>query len=113
MKKATGKAAAKKAAATKKRIVKPAAEAYLRDFTALEKIIITNLRQLRKEQGLSLSGWAKAMRVGVSYVKGYDASQVFRYVPSIEFIIRVADYCNVSVDWILGRSGGPGSTPKA
>lgn len=58
------------------------------------------LRMLRKEQGLSQP--AIASRMGIS-MRGYQDMELGT-LPRYENLQRIADYYDVSVDWLMGRT---------
>ena len=58
------------------------------------------LKKLRKERGLNQSALAKQLDISVSAYGNYELDQ---RDPSIETLIKLADFYNVSIDYLLGR----------
>ena len=67
-----------------------------------EKIVSIRLKQLREKTGLSQAKLAKVLG-GVSQpvIARYEAGDCF---PSYSVLIKIADYFNVSTDYLLGRT---------
>ena len=70
-----------------------------------EKIIGIRVKQLREKTGLSQAKLAK-MLGGVSQpvIARYEIGDCF---PSYPVLIKIADYFNVSTDYLLGRTDNP------
>ena len=67
-----------------------------------EKIVGIRLKQLREKTGLSQAKLAKALGVvSRSVIAGYETGACF---PSYTVLIKIADYFNVSTDYLLGRT---------
>ena len=68
----------------------------------IEKIIGIRVKQLREKTGLSQAKLAKALG-GVSQpvIARYETGDCF---PSYSVLIKIADYFNVSTDYLLGRT---------
>lgn len=69
------------------------------DFTTFQK----NLRDLIESRGLTVKGLAA--EVNISYVT------ISRYMnghrePELKYVMTLARYFNVSVDWLIGFGGG-------
>lgn len=60
-----------------------------------------NLRQLRSERGLKQKVVAK--RIGVTE-REYGHYETGYRKPKIETLIKLADFYNVSIDYLVGRS---------
>jgi len=60
-----------------------------------------NLKKLRKSQNLTQAKVADDLNVALSTYRGYEnkTSQ-----PSIEMLIKLANYFDVSMDYLLGRT---------
>ena len=58
------------------------------------------IRKLRKERGLSITGLAE--KIGVSYqsLQRYEAG---KREPSIQTLTKLADFFDVTVDYLIGR----------
>lgn len=63
----------------------------------------TNLRELMKEQKVTATALARDLEISRQAVNQYMEGTG---QPNAEKLTRIADYFNVSVDWLLGRSGG-------
>ncbi len=70
-----------------------------------EKIIGIKVKQLREKTGLSQAKFAK-MLGGVSQfvIARYETGE---FCPSYRVLIKIADYFNVSTDYLLGRTDNP------
>ena len=70
-----------------------------------EKIIGIRVKQLREKTGLSQAKLAKVLG-GVSQpvIARYEIGDCF---PSYPVLIKIADYFNVSTDYLLGRTDNP------
>ena len=67
-----------------------------------EKIIGIRVKQLREKTGLSQAKLAKALgEVSQPVIARYEAGDCF---PSYPVLIKIADYFNVSTDYLLGRT---------
>nr|WP_300168799.1 helix-turn-helix transcriptional regulator [uncultured Flavonifractor sp.] len=58
------------------------------------------IRQLRAERGLTQAD--VALEVGLS-TRGYQDLELGR-LPKYETLLRIADFYDVSVDWLMGRT---------
>ena len=58
------------------------------------------VRMLRRE--LHMSQPAVAAEIGISF-RGYQDMELGSY-PRYEKLLRIADYYDVSVDWLMGRT---------
>ncbi len=59
------------------------------------------LKELRKERGLTQTEIAEGIGTGQSNIRRWEVGEV---LPSSEFVIRLADFFEVSADYLLGRS---------
>ena len=59
-----------------------------------------NIRRLRLEHGLSQVAFAKQMNVTKQCVSNWENDNV---LPSVEMLVRIADFFHVSTDLLLGR----------
>ena len=64
------------------------------------KIFCNRLRELRTEKGLSQKEFAKILNTTNSSVCDWECG---RTEPSLETLVKIADYFNVCTDYILGR----------
>ena len=64
------------------------------------------LKQLRKAAGLNQSEIAAMLSVGQRQVSNYESGKDF---PSEKTLIQLADFFNVSLDYLLDRSDDPRS----
>jgi len=62
------------------------------------------LKELRKAKKISQKAVAEAM--GMSE-RNFQALEYGKFNPNYESIIKVADYFDVSADYLLGRSDNP------
>lgn len=73
------------------------------------KSLGSNIRYLRESQNLSQKDLANRLNVGTSTLSQYENNI---RVPSDDIKIKIADYFNVTVDYLLGRSSNPRLTKK-
>ena len=59
-----------------------------------------NIRRLRLNRGLSQVDFAKQMNVTKQCVSNWENDNV---LPSVEMLVRIADFFHVSTDLLLGR----------
>ena len=62
------------------------------------------LKQLRKAKGLSQQRLATDLNTNQNTISRYETGE---RQPSIDELIRIADYFNVSVDYLLERTDCP------
>jgi transcriptional regulator with XRE-family HTH domain len=60
-----------------------------------------NIKKLRIARGLNQVEFAKILGVSKQCVSNWENDNV---MPSIEMLIKIADYFQVSTDYLLGRS---------
>lgn len=63
--------------------------------------MIKNLRELRQSKGVSQQKIADAIHVSQQSVNKYENHNI---EPDINTLIKIADYFNVSVDYLIGRT---------
>lgn len=63
----------------------------------------TNLRDLMKEKKVTATALARDIEISRQAVNQYMEGTG---QPNTDKLTKIADYFNVSVDWLLGRSGG-------
>lgn len=64
------------------------------------------LRTLRAQRGLTQDGLAAAIGVSRSTIAGYEAPSKERQ-PDFDVVRRLADFFDVAVDYLLGRTDDP------
>lgn len=67
------------------------------------------IAELRKEKGLTLQQVADAIGVGNNTISRYETG---KREPNLAVINRLADFFNVSVDYLLGRTDDPHNAEK-
>lgn len=63
--------------------------------------MLTNLKRLREEAAVSQKALAEAIGVSQQSVNKYENHNI---EPDIETLIRIADYFDTSVDYLIGHS---------
>ena len=63
--------------------------------------MLPNLKQLRKEYGISQQKLADAIHVSQPSINKYENHNI---EPEIEILKRMADYFNTSIDYIVGHT---------
>ena len=63
--------------------------------------MIANLRKLRTEAGISQQQLANILLVSQQSINKYENHNV---EPDINTLIKMADYFNVSIDYLVGRT---------
>lgn len=66
-----------------------------------QEIFAARLKQLRTENGLSMNGLAQALHTSKTFVSYIESGK--RTTP-IDKLVDIADYFNVSLDYLVGRS---------
>lgn len=66
-----------------------------------------NLRELRKNHGLTMKQFGAAMGVAESTVSLYESG---KRSPDPQTLIRIADYFDVSIDYLCGRTAAQEKT---
>ena len=62
---------------------------------------MNRLRELRKELGLSQDRLANEMSINIKTLRRYEVGE---NNPRVAILIELADYFNVSIDYLVGRS---------
>lgn len=62
---------------------------------------MNRLRELRKERGLTLRELGDVINTSNQNISNWE---VGRSNPNIEYLIALADYFDVSIDYLVGRS---------
>lgn len=68
------------------------------------KIFGERIRALRESMNFSQVKFAETFDIGQSSVVRYEKGKAS---PSLELLVRIADYYDVSLDYILGRTDNP------
>ena len=66
--------------------------------------MLKNLKSLRKEYGISQQRLAEALGISQPSINKYENHNI---EPEIELLIRMADYFNTSVDYLIGHTDIP------
>ena len=67
------------------------------------------LQELREDRGISRKDLAASLNITVSALGMYEQG---RRVPNMEMLIRLADYFDVTLDFLVGRSFNDEETSK-
>lgn len=69
------------------------------------------IKELRLAAGMSREQLAKDLQIGTSTLSGYEIGS---RSPNLETLCRIADYFDVTIDYLLGREKKPWSfnTPR-
>lgn len=67
----------------------------------MKNTLSENIRALRLQNGMNQVEFAKKMCVTKQCISNWENDNV---LPSIEMLVKVADYFHVSTDFLLGRS---------
>ena len=62
------------------------------------------LKELRKKKGISQLRLATELNTTQNTISRYETGE---REPGIDELIKIADYFNVSVDYLIGRTGNP------
>ena len=60
-----------------------------------------NIKKLRVARGINQVEFGKALGVSKQCVSNWENDNV---MPSIEMLVKIADYFNVTTDYVLGRN---------
>ena len=63
-----------------------------------------NLRKIRKEKGISQLKLALDLNTNQNTISRYETGE---REPGINELIKIADYFNVSIDYLVGRTDNP------
>ncbi len=66
--------------------------------------VFMKIRELRKAKGISQIKMAMDLNTNQNTISRYETGE---REPSINDLIKIADYFNVSVDYLLGRTDNP------
>lgn len=72
--------------------------------------MLENLKKLRDETGTTQKQLADAVSVSQQSINKYENHNV---EPDIATLVRIADYFNTSVDYLIGNGGAPGAAHLA
>lgn len=64
----------------------------------------SRLRELRTKQGITQKQIAKDFSISERQLRRYENNE---FEPNIETLIRFADYFDVSLDYLVGRTDNP------
>lgn len=70
-------------------------------YKKMKNSLNTNIKQLRIGMGLNQVEFAKKLNVTKQCVSNWENDNV---LPSIEMLLKLADFFKVSTDYLLGRS---------
>lgn len=65
----------------------------------------SNLRKIRKDNKISQMKLGEQLGYGYTTIANYESG---RNEPSIDVLIKIADYFDVSMDYLIGRETGSG-----
>ena len=68
------------------------------------KIFIERLKFLRKQKKLTQKQLADNLEITERTIRSYEIGE---NIPSIETFIKIADFFDVSIDYLVGRSDDP------
>lgn len=71
------------------------------EYNSIMKIFAERLLELRKEKGVSQAKLAKELSVSYAVVCYWETD---RSEPTAPNLVKLADYFNVSIDYLLGRT---------
>lgn len=69
------------------------------------KVIVLRLKELRVARNMTQQRLAMELSMSQNTVSRYETGE---REPGLAELIRIADYFNVSVDYLLGRTDSPG-----
>ena len=70
----------------------------------MERDVFMRLKELRKKKGISQLRLATELNTTQNTISRYETGE---REPGIDELIKIADYFNVSVDYLIGRTGNP------
>ncbi|MBQ8503427.1 MAG: helix-turn-helix transcriptional regulator [Clostridia bacterium] len=65
-----------------------------------------NLKEIRKSKGISQLKLAMDLNMSQNTISRYETGE---REPGIAELIKLADYFNVSIDYLVGRTNDPGN----
>ena len=68
------------------------------------KIFIERFKSLRKQKKLTQKQLGENINTPERVIRGYEIGE---NMPSIETFIKIADFFNVSIDYLVGRTDNP------
>lgn len=68
------------------------------------ELFSTRLKSLRNQKQLTMVDIAEALNINKTSVFTWESTKT---IPSTEKLIELADYFNVSIDYLVGRSDDP------
>lgn len=74
----------------------------------METVLYQRIKELCLEKGISVNKLESDLGVGLSSIQKWKST----YSPSVDKIIKVATYFDVSVDYLLGRTDIKGSASE-
>ncbi|GHV34597.1 hypothetical protein FACS1894187_05500 [Synergistales bacterium] len=74
------------------------------ELTPHQEHFVAKLKQLRESTGLSMHDFAEKLAIDTDHYLYWEAG--FSH-PTIDGLIAIADYFNVSIDYLVGRSDDP------
>ena len=66
--------------------------------------VFVRLKELRKNKGISQLRWATELNTTQNTISRYETGE---REPGIDELIKIADFFNVSVDYLIGRTENP------
>ena len=70
----------------------------------LRKIFASRLKSLRKSRKVTQAVLAKEMGVALHTIKNWERAMNFPY---LEMLCKIANYFDVSIDYLLGQTDNP------
>jgi len=67
-------------------------------------LLLKRLRDLREDHDLTQKELAEIISCSQRVYSNYECGQV---EPSIETLIKICDYYNISIDYLVGRTNNP------
>ncbi|WP_206514659.1 helix-turn-helix domain-containing protein [Brevibacillus marinus] len=75
----------------------------------LNKIFSSKISELRAKRNLKAKDVAKILGVSIAQISLYESG---KSLPSVERLYQLAEYYDVSIDYLLGRTHIPDLAPK-
>lgn len=73
-------------------------------------MVCEKIKYLRKASGLTQSDLAKELGVSYPTISNYETGS---RTGTIENLVKIADYFNISLDWLLGRDTSKDISPTS